>query len=118
MQTKLLAQIGITKQPPNAGIPVAGMDSGDLVGTILKNVIITFFTVAAVAFVIMFMWGTVEWILSGGDKEKVAGARKRIVSAIIGLVLISLTYVVLIIVGQITSINLLGDLVIPQFGTP
>lgn len=53
----------------------------------------------------MFVWGAVDWILSGGDKEKIASARKRITTAIIGLVLLSLTFVVMVVVGQILGIG-------------
>lgn len=109
------AQIGITKQP-NLGIQVGGKSSGELVGTIVKNVVTLFFTVAAVGFVIMILWGATEWILSGGDKERVAAARKRITTAIIGIVILSLAFVIIDIVGQVTGIDFGANLRIPSLG--
>lgn len=109
------AQIGITKQP-DSGIQVGGKSSGELVGTIVKNVVTLFFTVAAVGFVIMILWGATEWILSGGDKEKVAAARKRIVTAIVGIAILALAFVMIDIVGQVTSIDFGGNLRIPSLG--
>lgn len=110
------AQIGITKQPAS-GIQVAGKQTGVLVGTIVKNIIALFFTVAAVAFVVMILWGATEWIFSGGDKEKLAAARKRIVTAVIGLVIMALAFVIIDIVGQVTGIDFGGNLKIPYIGS-
>src|SRR5690606_12682296 len=93
---KTYAQIGLdpTKQG-NRGIKVTNVNNPEEAFTnVIRNTIVLLFTVGALAFIIMFVWGAVDWILSGGDKEKIAGARKRIVTAIIGLVLLALTFVV------------------------
>jgi hypothetical protein len=68
----------------------------------------------------MILWGAVDWILSGGDKEKVSNARKRITQAIIGLVILSLVFVIMAIAGQITGINALqsGAFKIPGIADP
>ncbi len=103
-------------QPSGFGVQVGKENVGPLFGTVVRNGIRLAFTIAAIAVLIMFLWGTIDWIFSGGDKEKVASARKKIISAIVGLVLISLTFVILGALGQITSFDLLGDLVIPFLG--
>jgi hypothetical protein len=42
-------------------------------------------------FVLVYLfWGGFDWITSGGDKEKLSKARKKISGAIIGLILIFL----------------------------
>lgn len=61
----------------------------------LTNLITLIYEIAAVAVVVMLVWGAIEWIVSGGDKESLANARKRIVNAIIGLVLLSIVFAVL-----------------------
>jgi hypothetical protein len=61
---------------------------------------------------IMIIWGAVDWIFSGGDKEKIAGARKRITQSIIGLVLLSSAFVIMLVLGQILGI---GSLYSGQF---
>ena len=102
-------------QPQNGGVIVNRTQaSGPQIQVILKNVITLFFSVAAVGFTIYLMWGALEWILSGGDKEKVASARKKITHAMIGLLILSLTFVIMIVIGQILSINLFS-LEIPKF---
>jgi hypothetical protein len=61
--------------------------------------IITFF---------MLLIGAVEYITSGGDKEAVEKARKKITSALIGLALLFSTYAIVRIVGDLFGINLLN----------
>ena len=99
---------------------LTGGDQKNLVGTIFGNVITLFFTAGAIGFTIMIIWGAVDWILSGGDKEKIASGRRRITNAIIGLVILSLSFTIMVVVGQVLSINALqfGDFKIPGLGTP
>lgn len=77
------------------------------INEILGNIITLIFTVAAVAFVIMFLWAAVQMILSGGDKESLAKARGRITWAIIGIVLLSLSFVVFRVLGSLTGFNII-----------
>lgn len=101
---------------PGQGINPGTDNAETLVGNIIGNAIIIVFTVAAVAVLAMVLWGAVEWIFSGGDKEKVGNARKRITYALIGLVLIALTFVILTIVGEILEFDVLKGLRIPSLG--
>lgn len=107
-------EIGI-KQPPT-GVQVGSKSAAELLGTIIKNTITLIFTTASVAVVLIFLWGALDWILSAGDKEKIASARKKMVNSVIGLLLLSLSFVILQVIGQITSFNLLGDITLPKFG--
>ena len=78
-KTRLIANIG-----QDVGV---GSTSGDFAG-LFANV----FTIAAVVgglFVFFHLiMGALDWINSGGEKEKLEKARKRITSAIIGLVIL------------------------------
>ncbi len=109
-------EIGITEQPANGGIQINCKNGNQLLGSITQNLIVLFFTVGGISFVIMFLWGAVNWIISGGDKEKVASARKRITTAIIGLVLLSLTFVIMGVLSQVLGFDLFGQFSIPNFG--
>lgn len=110
------AQIGLDPQRindpnrPSRGIRVNVNDPASTVGLIIQNIILLLFTIGALGFLIMFLWGAVNWILSGGDKEKIAGGRRRITTGIIGLVLLSLTFVASQVVGQILGIDALSTL--------
>lgn len=104
-------------QPPGYGInPSAGGSAEGIVGIILKNVVALFFVVGGIGALIFFLWGAVEWIFSGGDKEKVAAARKRITNSLIGLALLSLAFVIVSVFGRIVGFNPLGTLQIPGLG--
>ncbi|MDL1953408.1 hypothetical protein FBR07_04505 [Candidatus Uhrbacteria bacterium UHB] len=64
--------------------PLGGVNIPTLIG----NVIRTFAGVAGSIALLMFVWGGISWILSGGEQAKVAQAKKTLVNASIGLVLI------------------------------
>ena len=73
------------------------------INLILNNIVILFFSAAAVSFVIMFLWGAVQIILSQGDKEAIAKARGKITWAIIGVFLIALSYFIFEVLQDITG---------------
>lgn len=83
---------------------------------VINNAIVGLVTVGAVAILFMFLWGAVEWILSGGDKERVANARKRITSSLIGMFLLAMTFVILFIFGKFIHFNIFGPLDLPSLG--
>lgn len=67
---------------------LANMNLAGLV-TFLLNITF-YFTIFLVFFWIV--WGAFEYLLSGGDKNMIANARKRIIYALIGLVVVVLSY--------------------------
>lgn len=108
------AQIGLPPQPAGQGTTIAGT-AGESLRNLISSTITILFTVGGIGFTIMIIWGAVNWILSGGDKEKVAAARRRITTAIVGLVLLSLTFLVMLVAGQILGIRSLNT---GQFDLP
>lgn len=119
------AQVGtgqtdvILTQPQGHGVPVTfgtTPNAEGLVETILVNTVSILFAVGGLGVVVYFIWGAVDWVLSGGDKEKISSARKKMTNAIIGLVLLSLSYVIINLVGSIVGFNPLGALQIPGLG--
>jgi hypothetical protein len=47
----------------------------------------------------MLIWGGFDWITSEGDKQKVANARQRLAMAIIGLIVVFLSFMIVNIVS-------------------
>jgi len=45
-------------------------------------------------FLILIIWSGIEWMTSGGNDQKVTAAKKRLVNATIGLVIIVLAYAI------------------------
>lgn len=79
-----------------------------------SNIINTVFIYAIVGGVLLalifMLWGGIKWITSRGDKEKVENARKTIIYALIGFVIILLAFVFINIFGELTGIEFLENL--------
>lgn len=83
---------GTVNAPPGSEFvkndPVTGF--GTLIGFIIQMV----FLVAGLATLIMLLWGALDWLLSEGQKEKLAKAQAKMVNAIVGLLLVVLAFTV------------------------
>lgn len=93
--------------PPEAIKKLAGGDVTGAAGIsqFFTNLVGLFYTVAAIALIFMLLWGAFEWMTSGGDKEKLAGAQRRIINAIIGLVLFAIAFPILQLLGVFTGLD-------------
>ncbi len=56
--------------------------------SVLSFAIKLFFTIAALVALYYLIMGAFEWLSSGGDDDKISGARKKITAAVIGLIMI------------------------------
>jgi hypothetical protein len=105
-------------QPPNTGVRATdNVNANNTISAIISNAIAILFTVAAIAFVFMIIWGAFQWIISGGDKEALGKARGRLTNALIGIVILALAFVIIQTVGQIIGLNPLGSLGLPNLGS-
>jgi hypothetical protein len=103
-------------QPENAGVRFeTNKDGNAFINDTVASVVQLFYVIGGTAVLIMTVWGATEWVLSGGDKEKVAAARKKITNALIGLALLSLSFVIINVVGTLVGFNPLGNLQLPSF---
>lgn len=59
-----------------------------------------------VAFLFL-LWGGLQWILAGGDKEGTEKARKRITAALVGLVIVFAAYAIIQLVSSFLGVPLL-----------
>ncbi len=102
------------KQPDGTGFQVGAKSGSDIAQTLVNNVIIIIFSISSLAVLIMMLWGAFDWITSAGDKEKIKSAQKKISTAIIGAVVLSLTFFIARVLGDIIGINFTGALKIPK----
>ena len=86
---------GQTVNPP-AGAPSGGTDT---LATIMGNAMTIMLIVAVVVCLIFLVLGGMQWMSSGGDKQKIAGARAKLTWAIVGL---------LVALGAFAIVNLFG----------
>lgn len=86
-----------------------GGDTGiGSISNFLSNGLELIFVFGQVIFVFMIVWSGFEWITSGGDKDKVTAARKRITYAILGIALMALSFFFITVIGKIIGFNLLN----------
>lgn len=93
----VFGKIGVPKEL--SGFP----EGAPGINKLLDNLIGVFFSAGALAFIIMFVWGAVQMILSGGDKEAIAKARSKITWAIVGVTLLALSYFIFQLLEAITG---------------
>lgn len=71
-----------------------------------------------VAFVLAFIFlliGGIRWITAGGDEKAVSGARGMITAALIGLVIVLVSYALIVLVEQFFGVRIIsGPISIPQ----
>lgn len=77
---------------------------------------ISFLFLGAVILTLFFLvFGGISFITSGGDKQKVVQARLRITYAIVGLIIIFLSFFIINLIGGFFGINIL-NVPIPAYG--
>ena len=81
---------------------------GPLVGSLLQFI----FVMAVLVALFFLVYGGFRWLVSSGDKTQVQAAREHIVAAIIGLVIIFLSYFILSILLGFFGVSL-SNLSIP-----
>lgn len=88
-----------------AGIPTGGLTT---VQKVIGNTVTILLIATVILTLIYLIIGGIQWIQSGGDKQKVAQARSRLTFAIIGLVIAFCAFVIVNIVGAFFHVNLLS----------
>ena len=84
----------IYTQPPEIAL-------GSLFTVIIRLVIV----VASLLTLAYLLWGALDWITSGGDKEKIIRARDKITYALIGIIFIILSFSIFgVVAGNILGI--------------
>jgi hypothetical protein len=73
--------------------------------TFISGLIAIMTVIAIIWFIFIFITGAIGIISSGGDKQALEAAKKKITSAIIGLVVVLLAIVIINIVGSLLGIS-------------
>lgn len=95
--------------PPEQIAAINENDPSGLTGinNFLANIISLIFLVSTTVFVAMVLWAAYDFIYSFGDKEGIAKAKAKMTWAIIGFVILSLSFALFRILEQITGIRFL-----------
>ena len=89
--------------PQNTSLPTGGLTT--LQGTI-TNALTLFIIAAVVITLIIIAYSGLQWVSSGGDKQKVSQARARLTWGIVGLVIVFTAFLVVRIVASFFNITL------------
>lgn len=73
--------------PPPA-MNVGGNNPLEGLGKFIGFSIRMFIVVTGISLLIYLLWGTFDWIASGGEKEKIAKAQSKMTNAVIGILLV------------------------------
>lgn len=95
-----------------------GVKTTTSTGSLIASGIQILFIFAGLAVLIFIVWAAFDWITSGGDKEKVAAARRKITNAIIGLFLLALALFITTLVSDLVGIPIFNTAPIPTLGSP
>jgi hypothetical protein len=74
-------------------------------GTVFSNVVSYALGFAGIVLFVLLIVGGFKFITSGGDPKAVESARKTITSAITGLVIILVSYLILVLISNITGVD-------------
>jgi len=83
------------------------------IGSIISGAITLVLIGAALVFFFMLVIGGIQWMTAGGDKEKAAGARGQLTSALIGLVIVFVAWAIIQLINTLFGIDIF-NLTIPS----
>ena len=80
--------------------------TGSNMGNIIGGILNVMFIIAIIFTLIYLVWGGLRWILSEVDKTKVAEARSHILAAVIGLIVVFLSYFIITLILSVFGLSL------------
>lgn len=83
------------------------------ISSFITAAITMIFVIALIAVLVMLVWGALQWIFSGGEKEAVAEARNRILHALIGLAVLAVAFALVSLAGNFVGIDILSPTGLP-----
>lgn len=81
-----------------------GAQLGKSIAILWRTMIIT----GGLGFLLFFIKGALEWIMAGGDKDKVQKGRNAVTQGTIGLAFLAGSYVLVKFIGEAVGIDLLS----------
>jgi hypothetical protein len=85
-------------------IPKGGLGALEI---FLQRFMVIFLFTGICLVTIYIVWGGIQWITAEGDKTKLASARSKVTWAIIGFIILLLSYTIVNAIGFLFRVNLL-----------
>ncbi len=96
---ELALTINGTPIPVPGGIPSGGFGTSGI--NAIQVALTTLFVLADVAALAFVIFAGIQWVMSGGDKQKIQSARNRLIYSIIGLIVITLSFFIVKVVTDL-----------------
>ena len=104
----------VLAQKITIGGTAKGMDSISDLGFIISAVIGIVFILSGILVFAMLVWGGVQWITSGGDKDSTQKAKDRITNALVGIAIVASAWAITKLVEFFFGIQIIGGFDIPS----
>lgn len=109
---KNISQLNLFPKGGLQGFGTLGLEGGDAVSgradfvftQFISNTIGLITIIATVWFIIIFILGAVGFISSGGDKNAIESSKKKIMSGLIGLVVVILGMLIIHLIGTLLGL--------------
>lgn len=98
----LTSGLSVYAQASECGQAGAPACISDIV-TVIKNIISLLAPAAAVGFLLVIIYGGFQLVTSGGDPKAAAGARGTLTYAVIGAILVLVSWLILLLIQNITN---------------
>lgn len=90
----VFAQANPLKDLQSIGKTVYGTERPRPLADTIGSVVQALLGFVGIIFLILIIWGGVQWMMSGGNEKKIEEAKKRILHASIGLTIVLISYAV------------------------
>jgi len=90
--------------PPSLG----EHNTSDAVSRYLSTIVSTLIVLGGLLAFFYLLYGAIEWLMSGGDQEKIKQAQRKITYAIAGLFILTAIFAIANLIGGILGIDLLN----------
>lgn len=104
----------LAAQKITIGGTAKGMTSISDLGFIISAVIGIVFILAGILVFAMLVWGGIQWITSGGDKDSTQKAKDRITNALVGIAIVASAWAITKLVEFFFGIQIIGSFDLPS----
>lgn len=94
-----------------------GLSGWEFFSATIPSFIVIGLIIGVVIFFFIFLFGGVQWITSGGNKQSIEIARDRITQGFIGIFLLLFIFALIRLINSFFNINI-GNLGVPEIPTP
>lgn len=102
---RLLAQEPVTN--PALGPALRAKTGEEFFQSLVPNLIGLSFVIGSLIFFFVMVIGAIQWIISGGDKAAIEGARSKVANAVIGFAILLTLFAIVKVIEGFFGINIL-----------